>query len=73
MINDISSSKAFDEDYLKESYQKWQQYAFEEAFAIPTLCRNEVLPVNDRVKDWDWSYDVPNPWANVSVTADSRS
>lgn len=73
LINDISSSQAFDEDYLKKAYQKWQQYAFEEAFAIPTLFRNEVLPVNDRVKDWDWSYDVPNPWANVSVTADSRS
>ena len=39
----------------KRSISKWQQYAFEEAFAIPTLFRNEVLPVNDRVKDWDWS------------------
>ncbi len=73
MINDINSSQAFDADYQKEAYKKWQEYAFEEAFAIPTLFRNEVLPVNDRVKDWNWAYDAINPWAVVSVTSDSRS
>ena len=73
LINDINSSAAFDADYQKEAYKKWQEYAFEEAFAIPTLFRNEVLPVNDRVKDWNWAYDAVNPWAVVSVTSDSRS
>ena len=73
LINDINSSEAFDADYQKEAYKKWQAYAFEEAFAIPTLFRNEVLPVSDRTKDWDWSYDAPNPWAKVTVTAESRS
>ncbi|EOS7907222.1 oligopeptide ABC transporter substrate-binding protein [Enterococcus hirae] len=73
LINDINSSEAFDAEYQKEAYKKWQAYAFEEAFAIPTLFRNEVLPVSDRTKDWDWSYDAPNPWAKVTVTAESRS
>ncbi len=74
LINDINSSEAFDADYQKEAYKKWQDItAFEEAFAIPTLFRNEVLPVSDRTKDWDWSYDAPNPWAKVTVTAESRS
>ncbi|MFB8489300.1 oligopeptide ABC transporter substrate-binding protein [Enterococcus durans] len=73
LIDDIGSDKSFDADYQKEAYKKWQKYAFDEAFAIPTLFRNEVLPVNDRVKDWNWAYDEPNPWAKVSVTADSRS
>lgn len=72
LINNINSSEAFDEDYQQDAYREWQQYAFEEAFAIPTLFRNEILPVNNRVKDWDWSYDAPNPWAKVTVTSENR-
>ena len=72
LIDAINSSDAFDADFQKEAYQKWQEYAFKEAFAIPTLFRNEVLPVNDRVKDWNWAYDERNPWAEVSVTDASR-
>lgn len=72
LINNINSSEAFDEDYQTNAYREWQQYAFEEAFAIPTLFRNEILPVNNRVKDWDWSYEASNPWAKVTVTSENR-
>lgn len=73
LIKDIMSEKALDEDYQKEAFDKWQEYAFEEAFAIPTLYRDAVLPVSERVTGYDWSYDYPgNPWAEVGVTAEKR-
>lgn len=72
LINNISSSKSFDADYQKEAFDKWQEYAFEEAFVIPTLFRNEVLPISDRVTNFSWAYDAPNPWATVGVSADTR-
>lgn len=56
LINEIDSKESFDLIKQKEFFDKWQQYAFEEAFAIPTLYRTEVLPVSDRVKDFSWDY-----------------
>ena len=56
-----------------KAFYDWQEYAIDEAFVIPTLYRNEVLPVNDRVVDFTWAVDTKdNPWATVGVTADSR-
>lgn len=73
LIHNIGSAKSFDKDYQKEAFSKWQKYAFEEAFVIPTLYRNEVLPVNDRVTGWTWEYDYKAyPWSAVGVTAENR-
>lgn len=73
LMNNIGSKEAFDEEYQKNAYDEWQEYAFEEAFVIPTLFRNEVMPVSNRVKDWSWAYDLDyNPWAKVSVTSETR-
>lgn len=69
----IDSNASFDEDKRKEAFDAWQEYAFEEAFAIPTLFRSEILPISDRVTNFSWAYDVDhNPWAAIGVTDSSR-
>lgn len=73
LINAISSDEAFDAEYLQNAYREWQDYAFEEAYVIPTLFRNEVMPISNRVKDWSWAYDNDyNPWAKITVTSETR-
>ncbi len=73
LLDAIDSKASFDEEKRKKAFYDWQEYAIDEAFVIPTLYRNEVLPVNDRVVDFTWAVDTKdNPWATVGVTADSR-
>lgn len=73
LLKAIDSTDSFDADKRKEAFDKWQAYAAEEAFVIPTLYRNEILPVNNRVKDFTWAYDAKEyPWSTVVVTSESR-
>ena len=69
LLKDIDSEKAFDKDYREKVFKEWQAYASDEAFVFPTLFRDALLPVSDRVTNYDWSYDIQdNPWAHVGVT-----
>ncbi len=73
LLDAIDSKASFDEEKRKKAFYDWQEYAIDEAFVIPTLYRNEVLPVNDRVVDFTWAVDTKdNPWATVGVTAEKR-
>lgn len=73
LLQEIDSKASFDEDKRKEAFDKWQEYAYEEAFVIPTLYRNEVLPISERVTGWDWAYDIDhNVWATVGVSSEDR-
>ncbi len=70
LLDAIDSKASFDEEKRKKAFYDWQEYAIDEAFVIPTLYRNEVLPVNDRVVDFTWAVDTKdNPWGTVGVTA----
>lgn len=53
LINDISSEKGWDNDFLSGKYHEWQQAFFEEAPAIPTLWRLGLEAVNSRVKNYE--------------------
>ncbi|WP_312727708.1 oligopeptide ABC transporter substrate-binding protein [Enterococcus sp.] len=69
----IDSNDSFDEEKRKEAFDAWQEYMLEEAFGIPTLYRNQVLPISDRVANFTWAYDADhNPWAAIGVTSESR-
>lgn len=73
LLDAIDSKDSFDDAKRKEAFDAWQEYAADEAFVIPTLYRNQVMPVSNRVKDFSWAYDIDhNRWATVSVTAESR-
>lgn len=69
----MTSSQALDEKKAKEVYQKWQQYAFDQAFAIPTTYVYQVYPVSERVINYDLSYTATqNRYATVGVIKEER-
>lgn len=53
IINDISSNKAWDQEFLIERYHTWQETFFNEAPVIPTLWRLSLEAVNNRVKNYN--------------------
>ncbi|WP_326717295.1 oligopeptide ABC transporter substrate-binding protein [Vagococcus jeotgali] len=73
LLDEIDSEKSFDNEYRTEKFKEWQAYVADETFVIPTLFRDAVLPVSDRVVDFDWAYDVEsNPWSHVGVVEDDK-
>lgn len=65
----IDSQESFDEAYRKKAFAAWQEYAVDQAFVIPTLYRNEVLPLSNRVAGFDWNQDsVSKQWPTIGLT-----
>lgn len=50
LLNNIMSEENFDEEKNIKNYKAWQQYAFEQAFTIPTFEETVLTAVNKRVK-----------------------
>lgn len=72
LLQKINSKEAFDLEYRKTAFADWQSYANEQAYVIPTLYRNAILPVHNRVTGWDWNHHTENNWLTVGVTTESR-
>lgn len=70
---DFTSAEAFDEEFQRNTFVEWQKYFSEEAPVIPTLFRQEVMPVNNRVKHFDYANNPADDfgWHAVEVTADA--
>lgn len=51
LLAKFTSADAWNNDSLVKSYQEWQKFAVEEAFAIPTLYRMGISAFNKRVKE----------------------
>ncbi|EPC84647.1 oligopeptide-binding protein oppA, partial [Lacticaseibacillus paracasei subsp. paracasei Lpp43] len=58
-----------------KALKAWQKYANDEAFAIPTLYRQEIFPVNKRVKNASVDYATANylNWGKIAVTSNNRA
>lgn len=68
------TDQAWDEDFRINAFYEWQQYFSDQAPIIPTLFRNQVLPVNERVQNFDWSWGVYQStfnWHQVGVTSET--
>lgn len=52
-MEDMLSEQGFDVEWRAEVFREWQEYFMEELPIIPTLFRNEVFPVNNRVGAYD--------------------
>lgn len=52
LLADGVSKEAFDVEYRKEVYNKWQQFMVDEVPLFPTLYRSEIVPVNNRVQNY---------------------
>lgn len=71
IIDDISSDKAWDSDFLTQRYKDWQVAFFEEAPAIPTLWRIQLYAVNNRVKNYTTVYtDIEQSYHLIELTAE---
>lgn len=72
LLKDIDSKASFDDTKRKEAYDEWQKYMFEQAPVIPTLYRNEIMPVNDRVKSFTWNYEDTRDYYGIELSAEKR-
>lgn len=72
LLSAIDSKESFDDEKRKEAYDAWQEYMFEQAPVIPTLYRNEIMPVNNRVKSFTWNYEDTRDYYNIELTAEKR-
>lgn len=68
-LDKISSEDALDPAKMKEFYDEFQQVAFEEVPFIPFLNRVDFLPVNNRVKNYDFTWDTKFDWSKIELTA----
>jgi len=69
-MTDCSSEQAWDDEFRTNAYRKWQELFFEEAMAIPTLWRTEIVAVNNRVKNFDMaSSDIEMKLHLIGLTA----
>jgi len=72
IMNDISSEKAWDKEFLSKRYHDFQQAFFDEAPAIPNLWRMELKAVNNRVKNYEvTSFDIKQFAHLIELTADA--
>lgn len=73
-LKDIASEESFDEAHSNAAYKEFQRIVKEEIPVIPVNYNYRVSVVNDRVKDYNYSYytteEVPNNWFPVTVTAE---
>ncbi|MBO0466316.1 oligopeptide ABC transporter substrate-binding protein [Enterococcus plantarum] len=72
LLKAIDSKASFDDTKRKEAYDAWQEYMFEQAPVIPTLYRNEIMPINDRVKSFTWNYEDTRDYYDIELTAEKR-
>lgn len=74
LLTKMQDDKAYeDRDYQIEQYKEWQKYMMEEAPVIPLRYSEEVMPINNRVKHYNWSRSDANStkWNEVELTADN--
>lgn len=66
------SEEAFDYAYRQDIYSQWQALMVEEIPAFPTVYRARMVPVNNRVVNYQMSIDTDNPLYrnDIGVTQD---
>lgn len=70
-IDKLGSEEALDDAKREEFYHEFEKVFFNEAPSIPMQNRVEILPVNNRVKLYDWNQDdsaANFTWADIELT-----
>ena len=70
-LEQMSSPEAFDAKARQKMYYDWQKYMMEEIPSIPTMFRQELTAVNNRVSNWDITIGNDLEWSQVKLLADS--
>jgi len=69
ILEKIESEEAMDPTKMKAFYDEFQQIAFEEVPFIPFLNKVDFIPINNRVKNYDFAYDTEFTWGDIELTA----
>jgi peptide/nickel transport system substrate-binding protein len=70
LLNNIDSKEAIDASYRADAFRAWEDYMAEKATIVPTYFRTEIIPVNNRVKNYDVNYATETEWHEVELVAD---
>ncbi|MBQ0140626.1 MAG: oligopeptide ABC transporter substrate-binding protein [Kurthia sp.] len=65
LLKEIDSVEALDPKFRGKAFKSWQEYMYEQATTIPMYFRTELIPVNNRVKNWDIN------WTSKDMTMDN--
>ncbi|MFT8871716.1 MAG: oligopeptide ABC transporter substrate-binding protein [Sporolactobacillus sp.] len=71
LLTEGTSPKAFDSSYRKQAYAKWNKLMKDQAPAIPTFFRYQIVLVNNRVKDYNVDPTICGGLQNVTVTSNT--
>ncbi|MCW6682788.1 oligopeptide ABC transporter substrate-binding protein [Aerococcaceae bacterium NML160702] len=71
LLEKFTSDESFDLEFKKAAFKEWQAYMFEQAPVIPTLYRQSVTAINNRVNKYSIDPDSPLRYLHtVELTAD---
>lgn len=70
IILNIDSKEAFNAEYRASQFRAFQEYMAEVAPVIPMQFRYEIVPVNNRVKNYSIDYDNPTELHEIELLAD---
>ncbi len=72
-LKSVASEKALDTEYRLQGYKNIQKLIYDKKPVSILFYRMEILPVNKRVKKYDWRYDDGTlkfeSWADLQLTA----
>lgn len=69
IMENIDSEKSLNQTYRKQQFDAYQAYMNKQAYVIPTSYSKDYIPVNNRVKNFNFSYANNTLWEDLSVTA----
>lgn len=73
-VEKLNSPEAMDEAARVQLYHDFEKVAMEEVPVIPQMNRVDILPINKRVKMYDWNWDDSKTkfgWHMLELTADA--
>lgn len=70
LLDAIVSPEAFDPEVRKQAFKDWQEYYIEQAVYIPTLFRQGLSAVNNRVSNWDITTGTELEWSEIKLLSE---
>lgn len=70
LLKDIDSKEAIDADYRAKAFRAWEDFMAEKATIIPMYFRTEIIPVNNRVKNYNVDYATGTGWHEIELVAE---
>ncbi|MER2076804.1 oligopeptide ABC transporter substrate-binding protein [Psychrobacillus psychrotolerans] len=71
LLTAIDSPEAIDGEFRAKKFREWQEYMQDVSAVIPMQFRYELLPINNRVKNWDFGYDTDFDYIDIELVADT--